>query len=392
MTLSTDLLPGLVGIPSPNPPGDTRAVADHVAALLGRWGYNVAPLAPDAKPEARSVVAVLGSGSPRVMYHAHIDTVPIGAEEATHWSSDPHTPTLREGRLYGKGSVDDKGPLAAMLAVAQRLAQHTGGGNGLVNRGTFVLVAAAEEETGGQLGTRWLAEAGHLPLVDFVVVGEQTANRVATAHKGVLRATVRTTGRSVHATNPDRGVNAIYAMAPVLLALQDYHRRLKARVHPLVGPPTCNVGTIQGGATANAVADACQVRLDRRLIPREDPIQVQAELRGVVESVRLPRGASAEVGEFLVSDWFETDTHNPFTQRFLEVARNVLGGNAGPVGYAPGSDAKHLTRIAQQGMVVFGPGSYEVAHAADEYVDLAELAQTEEILWRFLQATVLSAG
>ena len=96
-----------------------------------------------------------------------------------------------------------------MLAMVDAAAQDT-------LSGTLVLVAAAEEEVGGQLGTKWLADSRHLPACDFIVVGEQTGNKVATAHKGVLRATVKTTGVSVHATNPDRGVNAIVAMSRMI--------------------------------------------------------------------------------------------------------------------------------------------------------------------------------
>lgn len=384
MSLAAQLLPDLVKIPSPNPPGDTSAVAQHVAMLLHQWGYDVVDVSSEQKPEAHNVVATLGRGSPSILYHAHIDTVPIGASEAGRWSSDPYTPTVRDGKLYGKGSVDDKGPLAAMLAVAKRLADDP-----RPKRGMLVIVAAAEEESGGQLGTRWIADHGHIPQVDFVVVGEQTYNRVATAHKGILRATVRTFGKSVHATNPDRGVNAINAMARIILALEEYHRALQTRPHPLVGAPSCNIGVIKGGATANAVADACEIRLDRRLVPGEDPSQVQNELTALVKQVTLPTGATAEVGDFLVSDWFETQSDNAWTQRFLSTAQAVRGGDVGPIGYAPGSDAKHLRAIAQQGMVVFGPGSYEVAHAFDEYVDLAELAVTEEILWRFAEEALM---
>ncbi len=384
MSLAERLLPDLIRIPSPNPPGDTQAVAAHVSALLHAWGFDVVEYAPPARPAAHSLVATLGRGEPSLLYHAHLDTVPIGAREAALWSSDPYTPTERDGRLYGKGSVDDKGPLAAMLAVAQRLTSQPH-----PVRGQFVLVAAAEEETGGQWGTRWLADQGHIPPVDFVVVGEQTANRAATAHKGVLRATVRVLGRSAHATNPDRGVNAINALARVVLTLEDYHRRLQDRVHPLVGSPTCNIGIVQGGAATNVVADQCGLRLDRRLLPGEDVTAAQRELQEVVAAVPLPVGARVEVGDFSVSNAFETGADNPLTQRFLAVAADVLGSDPGPVGYLPGSDAKHLTGIARQGMVVFGPGSYEVAHAADEYVDLAELAQTEDILWRFAAQTLL---
>jgi len=280
MTTALDLLRDLVRIPSPNPPGDTQAVAAYVAETMRRAGCQVQTPAPDAKPEAVNAIATMGQGAPVIMLHAHIDTVPIAGDEAQKWTVDPYAATVKDGRLYGKGSVDDKAPLAAMMAAVLHAAAHRDR-----LHGTLVLVAAAEEEVGGQLGTRWMAEAGHLPECDFIVVGEQTHNRVATAHKGVLRATVRTMGRAAHATNPDRGINAISAMARVVLALEAYHRELAGRVHPMVGVPTCNVGVIQGGSTANAVPDTCVVQLDRRMIPGENPVEVQAELARVVQSI-----------------------------------------------------------------------------------------------------------
>lgn len=371
----SDLLAALVRIPSPNPPGDTGAIASFVASCCEQAGCTVQMLSPPSKLEAVSVVATIGHGEPVIMLHAHIDTVPIGEEEARRWSVDPYGAVLRDGRLYGKGSIDDKAPLAAMLAALEAR-----------KRGTLVLVAAAEEEVGGQLGTRWLAENGYLPSCDFIIVGEQTANRAATAHKGVLRATVRAAGRSVHATNPDRGVNAITAMARVVLALADYHASLRGRVHPLAGSPTCNVGVIHGGSTANAVPDSCLVYLDRRLIPREDPEAVKQELRDVIASVDAGE-AQLSAGDFLISKWFDSTLERPLAKQFMQSIHTVTKRDPGPVGYLPGSDAKHLTGLltARAGeMVIFGPGSYEVAHAADEYTDLAELEETYNILCHFL--------
>lgn len=377
------LLQELVRIPSPNPPGDTREVAAFIADVMRRSGCEVRMPAPDAKPEAANVVASIGHGEPVIMLHAHIDTVPIAADEADRWSVDPYAAAIKDGRVYGKGSVDDKAPLAAMMAALDHAAQRVDD-----LRGTLVLVAAAEEETGGQLGTRWLAEGGQLPVCDFIVVGEQTHNRVATAHKGVMRATVRTTGRSVHATNPDRGVNAIVAMARVVLALEAYHRELAGRVHPMVGVPTCNVGVIQGGSTANAVPDSCAVYLDRRMIPGEEPADVQADLQRIVERVDVG-AATATVGEFQVSNWFSSTVDSPLAQTFMGCVERELGSGAGPVGYLPGSDAKHLTGLTRGEMVIFGPGSYEVAHAFDEYVDIEEFAGTTRILIDFVNRTLL---
>jgi len=378
------LLQELVRIPSPNPPGDTRDIAARIASIMQDGGCQVSTPAPDEKPEAVNVIATVGSGDPVVMVHAHIDTVPIAADEAGKWSTDPYAAEVRDGRLYGKGSVDDKAPLAAIMLAVLHAAQHADR-----LKGTLVLVAAAEEETGGQLGTRWLADNGHLPDCDFIVVGEQTHNRVAVAHKGVMRAVVRATGRSVHATNPDRGVNAITAMARAVLALEAYHQQLARRAHPVVGVPTCNVGVISGGSTANAVPDSCTVWLDRRMVPREQPEDVQAELQNVIAQVE-PGEASLSVGDFLFSSWFESTLDSPLAQTFMECVRRELNADPGPVGYLPGSDAKHLLGQMRGEMIIFGPGSYEVAHAYDEYVDIAEYQSTRNILVDFVEQTLLA--
>ena len=379
----TQLLVELVDIPSPNPPGDSRGIGRFIAGWLEDTGARIEILHPAEKEEADSVVATLGDGGePVIMLHAHLDTVPVAGTEERSWSSDPFKGTVRNGRLYGKGSVDDKAPLAAMMLAFKKLAAAQP-----ELQGTLVLVAAAEEETGGQLGTRWLADEGHLPAADFIVVGEQTDNRIALAHKGVMRATVVTQGRSVHATDPDRGVNAIAAMARVVLALERYHQELRTRRHPLIGSPTCNVGVIEGGSTANAVPDRCTVRLDRRMIPREEPEDVQRELERVVAEVELAP-ASAEVGEYLFSSWFDSDLASDLGRAFSEVVAAFK--DPGPIGYLPGSDAKHLMGLARGDMVVFGPGSYQVAHAFDEYVELTALQECEAILSRFLGQTLLA--
>ena len=376
-----DLLKDLVAIPSPNPPGEARPIAAYLAERLRRTTQHVDVLAPSAHPGATSVVAMLGEGrAPVITLHAHTDTVPVADDEATRWSHDPFQPWEADGRVYGKGAVDDKAPLAAMVLAFERAADRG-------FPGTLVLVGAADEEVGGTLGTRWLAEGGHIPESDFIVVGEQTGNRVALAHKGVLRATVTTRGRSVHATNPDRGVNAIVAMARIVAELDRYHARLRHRADPLVGSPTCNVGVIHGGSTANAVPDRCEVHLDRRMVPGEDPEDVKRELGVVVRSVDAG-DAKVDVGDFLVSNWFHSELDTPLGMRFRQAVDEVHDRPLAPIGYMPGSDAKHLVGLQRGDMVVFGPGSYEVAHAPDEYVDVDELIACLDVLDRFLDGAM----
>lgn len=369
------LLQELIRIPSPNPPGDCRAIAAYCAAFLEAAGFSTTLVAPDER--AWSVVGVAGSGDgPCLLYHAHIDTVPLG--QNARWSYDPFGGQVDGGRVYGLGSVDDKAPLAAMLRAAADCRA-----SGPL-RGRLVVVCAADEEVGGQLGTKWLVDQGHIPPFDLAVVGEQTGNRVAIAHKGVLRAAFHVRGRTAHATSPGRGRNAINGMAHLILALERYQAEVLApREHPLLGSPSINVGVIEGGVSANVVADACSIRVDRRMVPGEDPEAVKAELQALVAR-RSREDPEREYGvdSFLVSDWFQSRGDDPWTRRLIAISAEEMGAPAAPVGYLPGSDAKHLVGIARQGIVVFGPGTYEVAHAADEYTAIAELEATHRILSR----------
>jgi acetylornithine deacetylase/succinyl-diaminopimelate desuccinylase-like protein len=171
-------------------------------------------------------------------------------------------------------------------------------------------------------------------------------------------------------------------MARAVLALEAYHRDLARRVHPMVGTPTCNVGVIRGGSTANAVPDSCLAYLDRRMIPGEDPAEVQAEMTRVIAGVDAGL-AQLTIGDFLISNWFSSTVDSPLAQTFLACVRDELRADPGPVGYLPGSDAKHLTGLARGDMVIFGPGSYEVAHAFDEYVALDDYQSTTNILIDF---------
>ena len=176
-------------------------------------------------------------------------------------------------------------------------------------------------------------------------------------------------------------------MSKIIAALDLYHRDLARLIHPVVGVPTCNIGVIAGGSTANAVPDACAINLDRRMIPGEDPEDVKAELKSVIEAVEVAP-ASAAIGDFVYSRWFDSGLSTEHARTFMDCVRRQLDEEPGPTGYLPGSDAKHLMDLARGDMIIFGPGSYEVAHAADEHVRLADYEATTAILLDFLRRTL----
>jgi succinyl-diaminopimelate desuccinylase len=179
-------------------------------------------------------------------------------------------------------------------------------------------------------------------------------------------------------------------MAHLILDLERYQRdELETRPHPLLGPPSINVGLIQGGVGSNVVADHCTIRVDRRMVPGEDPEVVMAELQAVVAARQAQDTTRVyRVDSFLVSNWFQATLDTPLAQRFLAISAEETGTSPEPVGYLPGSDAKHLVDIVRGSMVVFGPGSYQVAHSTDEFTDIGELVTTFTILQRFLDATL----
>lgn len=377
------LLQELIRIPSPNPPGDCRQISEFCLRFLQSAGFDAEIFSPDGR--AWSVVGILGEADgPSLLYHAHIDTVPLG--QYARWRDDPYSGAIVNDRVYGLGSVDDKACMAAMLQVAAEVAD-----SGERFRGRLVVVCAADEEVGGQLGTKWLVDSGHIPKCDFVVVGEQTRNRMAVANKGVLRAMFRVAGVTAHATDPWRGHNAINGMAHLVLLLEQYQSELSSRSgHPLLGAASINIGVIEGGVSANVVADACTIRVDRRLIPPEDPTVVIRELQEIVRLRQAVDPARTySVDKFVVSPWFESSADSEYFRRFLAICGAYSSSGSAAVGYLPGSDAKHLVAVARQGMVVFGPGTYEASHASDEYVEIVELDVTYRILLAFARETIL---
>jgi acetylornithine deacetylase len=300
-----------------------------------------------------------------VLLEAHQDTVPIDG-----MTIPPFDAEVRDGRLYGRGACDVKGGMAAILAAMERLAIEK-------PRGAASIVAAfTVDEESGFMGVRRLA--GNLPVgVSFAVVAEPTGLEVVVAHKGLVRWRVRTRGRSCHSARPSDGVNAIYRMAPVLAALEEYAGSLSAGPsHPLLGSPTLSIGVIRGGTSVNTVPGSCEIEIDRRLLPGEDPALAVDHCRRYLAG-RLP-DADMEVEPAWITDAaLDTPTDSAAVQTVLAAVRKVRG-RAEPVGVPYGTDA---SKLAEAGLpsIVLGPGDIAQAHTVDEWIDVAELERAVEV-------------
>jgi len=383
-------LSDLVALPSVNPMGRPVSgpefleyrVTDYLENFFRRLG--VPYQRQTIEPKRDNIVARLDGHTPPaaggrvLMYEAHQDTVPV-----TGMTIDPWTPTIRDGRMYGRGACDIKGGLAAMLTAFARLARERPAGM------PTVLMASTVNEENGFTGVKALCRMWDQPgsvvsrRPDAAVISEPTELSVVVAHKGVVRWRIHTRGRAAHASQPSRGENAIYRLAPVLAALERYARDVVPQLseHPLCGRPTLNVGTVQGGLSVNTVPDEAMIEIDRRVLPGEDP---QSAYQHVVDylarSVAEP-GRIEHDRPFMQTTGLADNDNGPLADSLLTTVRGVAGRGE-KIGVPYGTNAA-ATSAAGIPSVVFGPGSITEAHTADEWLALDQLELASEVYYRF---------
>jgi acetylornithine deacetylase/succinyl-diaminopimelate desuccinylase family protein len=364
------LAQALVRIPSVNPPGDEAAVARYLADYVSTAGLDVELV--DVLPGRPNLLATarFGSGSPTVLLNGHTDVVVPG----DGWvDENPFSGAIRDGRLYGRGSADMKGPLAAMVEAALGIVR-----SGLLTRGTIVLAAVMGEEYGA-LGTKALAQ--RRVTADHAIVGEPSELKPVIAHKGTVRYELRVDGTAAHGSVPERGVNAIYGMSDVVHALRDLHQKLADRPHTLVGPPTINVGTIAGGSGTCIVPDRCSITIDRRVVPGEDVADATGEIEALVDRLRArDPGFRGSLVLQNIAPAMEIAPTQPVVMAIRRAAAEVTGTDPGVHGWTATADSNILVNDLGIPTVIFGPGSiHEVAHKPNEYISIADLKSAVSI-------------
>ncbi len=386
-----DTLCELVSIPSVNPMGRPvsgpeyfeYAMTDRLQRLFEELGlpwerHEVAPQRSNIVARIDGTTP-LDDGGQLLMFEAHQDTVPVDGMTIAPW-----TPERRNGRIYGRGSCDIKGGMAAMLSAVSRLATERPRG-----MPTIVMACTVNEEhgfTGATALTKsWsLGESKLLPRApDFAIVAEPTLLNVVVAHKGVVRWRCQTTGRATHSSQPHLGDNAIYHMSRVIGALEQYAKDIVGKLakHRLVGSPTLSVGTITGGISVNTVPDLCTIEIDRRVVPGEEP---WAAYQHVIDHIaqHTPANTPVKHGEpFITTGGLNDDLNGQLAERLGAVIRDN-GGEGQRIGVPYGTDAAAFA-AAGVPTVVFGPGSIDQAHTADEWVEIEQLKTAAEILYRF---------
>lgn len=368
-----EILQNLVRIESINPSLKSGGSGEgRIAEWLSTFCKNrdlQSELQPVADGRANFLAWIPGRETEiRVLFVAHMDTVPIDK-----WETDPFSGEQKDGRIYGRGSCDTKGSLAAMLAALDSLKDSK-------PRATIIVVGSVDEEY-RKAGARTLAQSR--VKYEAAVVGEPTNLELVVAHKGSVRWQIEVIGRPAHTSKPHLGINAITGMAKVILALESLSAALATRAHPLVGPPTLTVSLIEGGLEITTVPPLCRISIDRRLIPGERPSDAVREVENVLESLR--RQHKLQIRS-LPPAFEDPPPDSSESTRIADVAAKACAEVAGTGAYKGvpyGTDASQLSQ-AKIPCVIIGPGSIDQAHTNNEFVPVDELTKAVEIYRRIM--------
>ncbi|MCH6266860.1 ArgE/DapE family deacylase [Neobacillus citreus] len=377
----------LVSIPSDNPPGDCQAIAEHIYKRLDGFGLENVSLNEVEEEKVKAVgmirasnvvaYSTFGSGEgPEITLNSHGDVVPPGLG----WTQDPYGGNVVDGKMYGRGVAVSKSDIAsytfAVLALRKLQADL---------KGKISLAFTFDEETGGDIGPKWLLDKG-LINPDMAICPGFTYSLV-NAHNGCLHLEVKLKGKSAHAAEPQYGHDALEAMTGVLSALYEYRKgfsKIKSNV-PGIDSPNLVVGLISGGINTNVVPDEATIRIDRRLIPEENPQVAELEIRNVIaEALENYAGVEAYINQILLARAFgPVPVDSPLVQSISTNWTTIMGGELPVNGVPLYTDARHFYEAGIP-VVLFGAGPRTLleanGHRADEHIKVDDLLKSTKIV------------
>ena len=392
----------LIRIPTLNPPGvNYREICDYIAARMEPQGWRVelirafgAPGDSDTHPRWNVICTHEGAApGDCVHFNSHHDVVEIGHG----WTRDPFGAEYDAGedRIYGRGSCDMKGGLAASIIAAEAFVALNPD-----HRGRIEISATADEESGGFGGVAYLAQQGRFADVDHVIIPEPLhKDRICLGHRGVWWAEIETRGRIAHGSMPFLGDCAVRHMGAVVDEMERSLYPALASKHtamPVIPDgarqSTMNINSIHGGARepeadytgrrAPCVPDRCRMVIDRRFLIEEQLDQVKAEVHDLMERVRADRPSLS----YGIRDLFEvipsmTARDAPVVTTTASAIERVLGIEAGYV-VSPGTyDQKHIDRIGRlQNCIAYGPGILDLAHQPDEWIGVQDMEDSAKVM------------
>ncbi len=349
-------------------PGRERRCAEKIVEIFAGWGMAAELVTVlDERPNVVCRLKGTGGGA-SLMLTGHIDTVPAYVMEIP-----PFEPQVRDGLLYGRGTVDMKGALACMM-TAMRLLRDLK----VPLKGDVIFAAVINEEDRSE-GTEFLVRNG--PTADRCVVGEPTGLAIAAGHRGLEWLEFEFIGKAAHGGSPHKGINAISMAARFIRKVEEeLMPKLGTRIHPVIGPAVMNFGVIKGGTQPSSVADRCIVQIDRRWVPAEKLDQVLGEYTDIIHDLEkeMPNFRCTMTrmeSNMATLDHMPVDIplDDPLVTHLSDALRQLGIQEPQIVSFGGWTDASLIGNYAHIPVLNFGPGDLAVAHSRLEYVPVEEL-------------------
>jgi succinyl-diaminopimelate desuccinylase len=359
-----ELTSALVAAGGENPGGTEHETVSVLHGACASHGFDVQ--VTEVAPGRPNLVATLDAGPGQgVMFLGHSDVVPAG----DGWSRDPFAPERIGDRLYGRGSTDMKGGLAAVVVAMAALKEA-----GAELAGPVQLVCTVDEEDLG-IGVRALTAGGPTGEFAACVVAEPTDLETVIGCRGDSYLELTVTGKSAHSGRPADGRNAVDAASRIMGLIAEDHRRMQEDLDPLLGAGTWNIGRIEGGHGTSMVAAECRVWIDRRLMPGEDPQEIVAALSRQVSAAGIDTdGIAVDFQVTMEMPGFRTPADHPLVARAVTAVADAGGGTSAVGGWTAACDGGFIARDFGIPTIVLGPGGLnDQAHQVDESVSVAEI-------------------
>ena len=385
-------LQALVQVPTDTPPGNNAPHAERTAELLAAMGLQAekhpVPLAEVQAHGLQSITNLIvrrryGDGGRTIALNAHGDVVPPGEG----WTHGPYSGEVVDGKLYGRASAVSKSDFASFTFALRALDALAASGPPL--RGAVELHFTYDEEFGGELGPGWLLE--HRLTKPDLLIAAGFSYQVVTAHNGCLQMEVTLHGLASHAAYPETGLDALQAANKLLTALYAYNGVLRERRSGVEGilHPYLNVGRIEGGSNTNVVPGKVVLKLDRRMIPEEDAVAVEAEVRALIASaVAQSPGVRVEVKRLLLAHSLKPDPANAPLVAAIQQHGQAVFGEPIPTSGTPLYTDVRLYGAHGVPAVIYGAGPRTVlesnAKRADEHLVLSDLRGATKVIARTL--------
>ncbi|MDN3016089.1 M20 family metallopeptidase [Paenibacillus sp. BSR1-1] len=363
---SIQFLQSLIQVDSVNPQGNEKRVAEVIQAYLKSSNLQVE--LDDLGNNRANLFVTYPSGTTDekyLVYSGHFDTVPLGKIE---WEHDPFSGEVAGNKVYGRGTTDMKGGVAAMVLAMKYLEQA-----GVKLKGKLQFVGTAGEEVDG-FGAKKVVEKGQIDKATALVVSEPSENQIFHAHKGCLWLEITTYGKTAHGSMPDQGINAILTMNEFINSLKTY--QFEYAPHLVLGHPTMNIGTIEGGVKTNVVPDQCKMTLDIRTVPGQNNERILKDIENLIKTVAAKSEATYELTVINSMESVGTNESDDFVQLAIATGKNYLDLELKPSGVNYYTDASVYCPHLQVPAIIFGPGKPTLAHQPNEYVEIDKFIES----------------